>query len=328
MPKFLVTGGAGFIGSHVVAELLKKGEEVRVADDLSKGQIKNIGLDKVEFVQADLMDATQARKAMGGIEYCFHFAAKIGGIGYFHKYPVESLRDNTLLIINVLEAARKEKGFQKFIYISSSMVLERTMTFPSKEEDVSFCPPPITHYGFSKLAGEYFCTAYQKQYGLKYAIFRPFNAYGPGEMSENEIGIAHVIPDLITKMFVDKQYPVEVLGDGNQVRAYTYVTDIAEPIANFGLDARSDNETFNVANPKAYTVKELAQIIWQIGGEKRELKFKHLPAFEDDVKKRIPDVTKITKAFNWRPKVELREGLERTIQWALGLGRGRTDEDN
>ena len=317
MPKVLVTGGAGFIGSHVVAELLKMGHDVRVVDDLSKGQVKNIDVNKVEFIQADLTDATQARKVMEGIAYCFHFAAKIGGIGYFHKYPVESLRDNTLMVINLLEAARSQQGFKKVIYISSSMVFERVTSFPSKEDDIFSNPPPITHYGFSKLTGEYLCTAYHKQYGLKYAIFRPFNAYGIGEMPESEVGLAHVIPDLIKKMFIDMQYPVEILGDGEQVRAYTYVTDIAEAIANFGLDNRSDSESFNIANPKTYTVKELAQRIWEIGGEKRELKFKHLPAIEDDVRKRIPDITKITEIFNWKPKVDLEKGLIRTIKWIL-----------
>lgn len=317
MPKVLVTGGAGFIGSYIVAELLRRGEEIRVADDLSKGQVKNIDLEKVEFIQADLTDAVQARQAMEGIEYCFHFAAKIGGIGYFHKYPVESLRDNTLMLLNILDAVRKENRFKKFIYISSSMVFERATNFPSKEEDVFLCPPPVTHYGFSKLAGEYLCTAYQKQNRLKYTIFRPFNAYGPGEMPGDEAGIAHVIPDLITKMLMNKQYPVEILGDGNQLRAYTYITDLSEAIVNFGLDDRSDNDTFNVANPRTYTVKELAQKIWEIGGEQRELKFKHLPSFEDDVRKRVPDVTKLMKRFNWRPKVELEEGLKETVKWFL-----------
>lgn len=317
MPKILVTGGAGFIGNHVVAELLRMGHDVRVADDLSKGQIKNIDLNEVEFIQSDLTDVTQAHRAMEGMGYCFHFAAKIGGIGYFHKHPVESLRDNTLMMINLSEAARSQQEFKRFIYISSSMVFERAMSFPSKEEDVFSNPPPITHYGFAKLAGEYFCTAYHNQYGLKYAIFRPFNAYGPGEMPEGEVGLAHVIPDLIKKMFIDRQYPVEILGDGEQVRAYTYVTDLAEAIANFGLDGRSDSESFNIANPKTYTVKEVAQKIWEIGGEKRELKFKHLPTFKDDVLKRIPDITKITKVFNWNPKVNLEEGLSRTIKQIL-----------
>lgn len=317
MPKILVTGGAGFIGSHVVAKLLRIGHDIRVADDLSKGQVKNIDLNKVEFIQSDLTNPAEAAKVMERVTYCFHFAAKIGGIGYFHKYPVESLRDNILMMINLLEAARSQQEFKRFIYISSSMVFERAMSFPSKEEDVFSNPPPITHYGFSKLAGEYFCTAYRNQYGLKYTIFRPFNAYGPGEMPESEVGLTHVIPDLIKKMFIDKQYPVEILGDGEQVRAYTYVTDIAEAIANFGLDNRSDSESFNIAHPKTYTIKELAQKIWEIGGEKRELKFKHLPTFEDDVMKRIPDTTRITKIFDWNPKVNLEEGLSRTIKWTL-----------
>ncbi len=317
MAKILVTGGAGFIGSAVVRRLLALGHSVRVADNLSKGQVSNIDASKVEFLQLDLLQPQDAAKSLDGMEYCFHFAAKIGGIGYFNKYPAEILRDNTLMLSNMLDAARNSKTFKKIIYISSSMVFERTVNFPSSEADIFTSPPPITHYGFSKLVGEYYCRAYNDQYGLKYSIFRPFNAYGPGEIPENEVGIAHVIPDLIKKMYIDKQYPIELLGDGHQVRAYTFVSDLADAISTCGLDAKSDNQDFNVADPAAITVRELAQKIWDVKNKDKPLKFTHAAPFKDDVQKRIPDTKKLETTFGWKPKVHIDEGLALTMDWIM-----------
>lgn len=314
MAKAIVTGGAGFIGSRLVAKLLRDGHEVTVADNLSKGQIKNIDLDKVELMKIDLCDMEATKDLLDEFEYCFHFAAKIGGIGYFHKYPAEIIRDNTLMFSNLLDSARKSKSFKKMIYLSSSMVFERTEKFPSEEGDIFTSPPPITHYGFSKLIGEYYCTAFKEQYGMKYTIFRPFNAYGPGEVPENEVGIAHVIPDLIKKVYYDKQYPLELLGDGSQVRAYTYVEDLADAIGSLAFDARTDNNDYNVANPRAYTVMELAEKIWKMCGDGRTLQTKHLPVFKDDVKKRVPSTEKI-EALGWNAQVEMDEGLVKTFEW-------------
>lgn len=317
MAKILVTGGAGFIGSAVVRHLLSLGHEVRVADNLSKGQASNLDLSAVEFQKVDLLNPQDAASSLQDMEYCFHFAAKIGGIGYFNKYPAEILRDNTIMLSNLLDAERNSNSLKKLIYISSSMVFERTEHFPSSEEDIFTSPPPITHYGFSKLVGEYYCRAYADQYGLKYSIFRPFNAYGPGEIPENEVGIAHVIPDLIKKMHIDRQYPVKILGDGKQVRAYTYVTDLAEAISTCALSPKSDNGDFNVANPLAISVSELAEKIWKLQEHSKPLKFEHLPPFKDDVLKRVPDTSKLERTFGWKAKVPIEQGLKNTFDWII-----------
>ena len=315
MSRVLVTGGAGFIGNNVVRVLLAAGHDVTVVDNLSKGSAANLKGLNVKIKKADLCDAAQVKGLLTDMEYCIHLAAKIGGIGYFHKYPAEIIRDNALMHSNLLDDALRSKSFNKMIYISSSMVFERALRFPSREEDIFTSPPPITHYGFSKLIGEFYSTAYKEQYGLKYTIFRPFNAYGPGEVPENEVGIAHVIPDFIKKVAFDRQYPVEMLGKGDQIRAYTYVTDIAEAVGTLSFDKRTDNNDFNVANPKTYTVMEILERVWKLcGPEGKKLEVKHLPAFKDDVLRRAPAVEKIY-GLGWRPKVDLDQGLKQTYDW-------------
>jgi nucleoside-diphosphate-sugar epimerase len=307
----LVTGGAGFIGSRVVAQLIKMGANVRVVDDLSKGEAANLkqDIEEIEFIKGDLLDIETARKCLSGVEVCFHFAAKIGGIGFFHKYPATSIRDNTLMNLNLWDGARNTGT--KMVCVSSSMVFERASVFPTPETAVQSSPPPLTGYGFSKLISEYICQTYHEEFSVPYVIVRPFNAYGPGENPGDWVGYAHVIPDLVTKT-MSGQYPLEILGDGKQVRSYTYVGDVADGIV-FAA-AHVENDDFNIGNGVETRVTELAELIWRLCGRKEPFKLKHLPAFKYDVQKRVPDVSKIRK-LGWEPKVSLEQGLKITIEW-------------
>src|SRR3989344_3635731 len=179
--KFLVTGGAGFIGSEIVRQLLDKDYIVRVADDLSK---KDASVDnRAEFVKVNLTDPTKTEEVFRGIDICINAAAKIGGIGYFHKYPATILSENNKLYSSTFEAAVKSK-IKRMVYISSSMVFESATSFPSREEDIEKIPPPVSSYGFSKLTGEWYCRSFWDQYRLPYSICRPFNAYGINEFPE------------------------------------------------------------------------------------------------------------------------------------------------
>src|SRR3990167_5875374 len=311
MKKFLVTGGAGFIGSEIVKQLLNEGYHVRVADDLSK---KDARIDnRAEFIKVDLTDFKKITDVFAGIDICINAAAKIGGIGYFHKYPATILSENNKIYSSTFEAAVKTK-IKRMVYISSSMVFESAASFPSKENDIVKIPPPVTAYGFSKLTGEWYCRAFWEQYKLPFSICRPFNAYGVNEYPEKEPGYAHVIPDLIRKI-LDGQYPLELLGDGKQTRCFTHVSDVAGGIITVALSAKAKNEDFNIGTDWEITMLDLAKKIWKLMKIKKPFAAKYVKGFEFDIKRRVPDVAKTKKMLNWEPKVNFEKGLLGVIEW-------------
>lgn len=307
----VVTGGLGFIGSAVVRQLTARGHEVRVVDDLSKGQTPGVDAQH-EFMLSDLRDPEAAERALQGADICFHLAAKIGGIGYFHKYPATILHDNGLMLASVFNAAKKHGT--KVVYVSSSMVFERAGVFPTPEDAVFSSPPPVTHYGFSKLVGEYYCRAFYEEWGIPYVICRPFNAYGPGERAEREPGIAHVIPDLIEKV-IRGDYPLTIFGSGDQTRCFTFVTDVAEGICLAGTAPTAENEDFNIGVNTPVPIRVLAEKIWRYAGRSEPFKLEHVTPLNHDIQTRVPDTSKAERILGWRPSVDIDEGLQRTIAW-------------
>ena len=309
--RVIVTGGAGFIGSEVTRQLIARGYEVRVIDDLSKEG--HPVPDGVDFQKADLTEAGVAEELFAGYDACLNLAAKIGGIGYFHQYPATILSENNKLYSMTFEAAVKHK-FSRMVYVSSSMVFESATRFPSQESDLLKIPPPVSAYGFSKLSGEWYCRSFADQFDLPYSICRPFNAYGINEYPTEEVGYAHVIPDLAKKI-LDGQHPLEILGDGQQTRAFTHVRDIARGIITTLESERAVNEDFNISSPEETTVEQLARRIFDLCETGREFEWKSVPGFTYDIKRRIPDPRKARELLGFEAEVDLTTGLTEVIGW-------------
>lgn len=311
MEKILVTGGCGFIGTEVVKQLLEKGYSVRIADDLSKPESKL--RQGCEFMKIDLTDKQKTLEAFEGIDMCINLAAKIGGIGYFHKIPATILSENNKIYSSTFEAAA-EKKISRIVFISSSMVFESTKFFPSRESDLRLTPPPITAYGFSKLSGEKYCEAFHDQHGLDYTIIRPFNAYGVNEFPGEEIGYAHVIPDLAKKI-LSGQHPLEILGNGKQTRCFTHVSDIANGIVTAMESDKAANQDFNISTDEETRIIDLAKKIFEICEPEKKFAARFVPSFKYDIQRRVPDTAKARKLLKWRAKVPLKKGLKEVVEW-------------
>ena len=309
----VVTGGCGFIGSEVVRQLLAKGYDVRVVDNMSKPSSRVP--EGVDFVRGDLAAPETARAAFRGARVCINLAAKIGGIGYFHRVPATILSENNQIYSSTFEAA-VEHGLERMIFVSSSMVFESATSFPSREDELLTIPPPFTAYGFSKLIGEWYCRAFFDQHQLRYSIMRPFNAIGPEEEAGEKVGDAHVIPDLVKKV-LDGQHPIELLGDGAQTRCFTHVRDIARGILTAMESEAAINEDFNLGNAEEITMLELARRIQAMCAPGKPFAVKHVPGFPSDIRRRVPDGSKAKRLLGWQPEISFDQGLRECIDAAL-----------
>lgn len=307
----IVTGGCGFIGREVVARLVARGDDVVVVDDLSKPE--SAAPAGARFVRHDLTDAAGTRAIFAQARRCVHLAAKIGGIGYFHRWPATILKENDRIYASVFEACAHHR-YERIVYVSSSMVFEKATRFPSKESDLGDTPSPLSAYGFSKLSGEWYCRAFRDESGLPYTIVRPFNAYGVNEAPGEEVGEAHVIPDLARKL-LEGQDPVEILGDGQQTRCFTHVSDIARGIELALGSPRAVDEDFNISTAEETSVLDLVRMLGEIVRPEQPLRIRHVPAFRHDVRRRVPDVTKAREVLGFEARVRLRDKLPEVVQY-------------
>jgi UDP-glucose 4-epimerase len=321
MNRVLVTGGAGTIGSAVVRRLLGDARyEVRISDQREPPQWMREGC---EIHTTDLRDLDHARRATAGCSHVIHLAAIVGGIANFHRHPHTLTEVNSALYNAVIRAAL-DHGVERFAYVSSSMVFERATRFPTPEEHLWECPMPRSAYGFSKLTGEMYCYAAAAEHELPYTICRPFNAYGPGEVPDDEPGIAHAVPDLIAKALSGRR-PLEIFGSGEQTRTLTHVDDIADGIVTAMSSPAGLREDFNVSASEELTVAEIARIVWEAcGRDPEEFELEHLPSFEVDVQRRWPSVEKAKRLLGWEARIGVREGIARTVEW---LRTHRLEED-
>jgi nucleoside-diphosphate-sugar epimerase len=315
MNRVLVTGGAGTIGAAVVRRLLRDPDyEVRVSDQRSAPAWMREGC---EVHTGDLRDIEQAREATRGCTHVIHLAAIVGGIANFHKLP-HTLTEVNNALYNAVVRAALDHDVERFVYVSSSMVFERATEFPTTEEHILDTPIPQSAYGFSKLTGEVYVRAADEEHGFPYTICRPFNAYGPGEMPEDEPGIAHAVPDLIRKV-LSGQRPLQIFGDGTQTRTLTHIDDIADGVVTAMGSPAGLREDFNISASDERTVAEIARIIWEECGEDPDaFELEHLPSFPVDVVRRWPSVEKAKRLLGWEAQIDVRTGIRQTADWLRG----------
>ncbi len=255
-------------------------------------------------------------------------AARIGGISYFHEFAYDLLAENERITAATFDAAiqaHKKAKLQKITVISSSMVFENATTFPTPEGEERRCPPPASTYGFQKLAVEYFTQGAHEQYGLPFTIARPFNCVGIGErraLGDREIfsgnvklAMSHVLPDLVQKV-LKGQDPLHLLGDGNQVRHYTYGGDLARGIRLCIEHPAALNQDFNLSTAKSTTVLELAELVWRkVNGTSKPFRYVSDEPFQYDVQRRVPSVDKARKVLGFEATTTLDTVLDEVVPW-------------
>ena len=329
--NILITGSAGFICGYLVEELLAHGHTVYGIDNYSKyGKVEK-SYDHhpdYHFVEGDVKDERLMRELICECDQVLGAAAMIGGISYFHEFAYDLLAENERIIAATFDAAiwaKKHHRLQKFNVLSSSMVFECADTFPSREGDEHKCPPPLSTYGFQKLACEYFAQGAWEQYRLPYTVIRPFNCVGVGEkralcdkiISSGNVRMAmsHVIPDLIQKI-LKGQDPLHILGAGNQIRHYTYGGDLARGIRLCIESDKAVNEDFNLSTPVSTTVLEVAEQIWnKIHTDGRPFRYVSDKPYPYDVQKRVPSVEKAERLLGFHADTPLDRILDELIPW-------------
>ena len=328
--KVLVTGAAGFISGYLVQELLDHGHEVVGIDNFSKyGPVAKSYDDHPAYrlVEGDAKDVGLLTELAADVDQVVAAAAMIGGISYFHEFAYDLMAENERILASTFDAAiaaHRSGRLERIVVLSSSMVYESATVFPTPEGAQLTSPPPISTYGFQKLASEYFAKGAHEQHGLPYTILRPFNCVGIGEkralrdtdvMSGNiKLALSHVVPDLVNKV-LHGQDPLHILGDGAQVRHYTYGGDLARGIRMAMESPAAVNDDFNLSTAERTTVLELAELIWRKISADRPFRYVSDPPFEHDVQLRVPDVTKAKRVLGFEATTTLAEMLDEVIPW-------------
>ncbi len=319
--KVLVTGGAGFIGSHVVEELLRRGRGVRVtvADNFSHGKRENLKavIKDVRLLREDFLLLEGCLKACRGQEVVLNLAARVAGVGYNFRHHATMFRENMLLAANMIEAARRS-GVERFLAVSSACVYPRDCLIPTPEAEGFRGEPEPTNagYGWAKRMAEYLGRAAHEEFGLRVAIARPYNAYGPRDHYDSQD--AHVIATLIRRV-AGGENPILVWGDGSQRRSFLYVEDAARGLLD-AAERYAEADPINLGTQEEVTIRELAGTILRLAGSKAKLRFD--PSKPSGQPRRNCDSSKARALAGFEPRVGLEEGLRRSIEWYKNWRRG------
>lgn len=302
--RFLVTGGAGFIGGHITEHLIGLGHEVVVFDDLSTGKLDNLSgvKDKIEFVRGDIRDVDALKQAARGAGYVIHHAAEISVIKSVQE-PAFVNEVNVGGTLNVLIAA-KEAGAKRVVFASSSAVYGDTGKTAQRED---FLPNPLSPYGASKIAGEHYLSVFNHLYGVETVSLRYFNVFGPRQNPHSQY--AAVIPKFMDRIMKGRE--LHIYGDGEQTRDFVFVENVAR--ANYlACDAPdAPGRVFNIAGGRTTTVNELARMLIELAGKPVEVV--HDPPVPGEIKYSAADITQARNTLGYEPSVGFSEGLKRTF---------------
>jgi UDP-glucose 4-epimerase len=306
MKTYLVTGGAGFIGSHITAALVERGDRVRVLDNLCTGKRENLShlADKVDFVEGDLVNQRGVERALDGVEIVFHEAA----LASVPRSVVAPLDTNSACVtgtVTLLDAARR-CGVRRVVYGASSSAYGDQPT-PAKHEQL--LPAPLSPYAAAKLAGEYYCQAFTSTYGLETVSVRYFNVFGPRQDPKSEY--AAVIPKFITEMLAGRR--PTIFGDGKQSRDFTYIDNVVLGNLLAAEAPSAVGRTINVACGESFSLLDLVDGINRALNTDLQPKFE--PARVGDVRESLADISLAKELLNYEPKIGFNEGLKRTVEY-------------
>lgn len=306
MAKYLVTGGAGFIGSNIVEELVKKGQDVRVLDSLITGSLENIASfkNKIDFIKGDIRDKKTVVKAIKGVDYVIHQAA-LRSVAKSVEDPESTHQVNATGTLNLLVAAKKA-GVKRLVYASTCAAYGDAKKFPQRETDEI---APISPYGASKLAGETYCRVFAKTLKLEAVCLRYFNVYGPRQNPESKY--SSVVPAFIFDIMKGKTPVVD--WDGRQSRDFVFVKDVVQANLLAVKAKNASGEVFNIGNGYPTSIYDILMRIEKIIGKNIPPKFG--PKREGDVRKVYSDISKAKKILGFKPRFTLEKGLEMTVAW-------------
>lgn len=306
MPTYLVTGGAGFIGSNIAEALVARGDRVRVLDNLSTGSRENLAAlaDRIEFIQGDIVDPQVVRRAVEGVEVVFHQAA-LASVPLSVEKPLESHAACCTGTVNLLDAARRA-GVRRLVYAASSAAYGDRPASSKREEDL---PAPISPYGAAKLAAEFYCQAFSATYGFETVALRYFNVYGPRQDPQSPYSA--VIPLFITAMLSGRR-PV-VYGDGGQSRDFCYVANVVHANLLAADAAGASGRVFNIANGRTTDLLTLLRVLNELLG--LQIKPEHKPPRTGDIRESMADIGQARRVLGYEPQVTFEDGLRRSIDY-------------